>query len=156
MGKIVIECFDRRIKTRKIAKAVCKVLGQTALIKAELVMADADKIRSLNSTTRGIDKVTDVLSYPTLGGIRGAVLDKESCNTSLDGKYIMIGSIVLCEEKVREQAKEYGHSEARERDYLIIHGLLHLFGYDHMTDADKQQMRKKEKEILALLGVVDE
>ena len=102
MGKIVIECFDRKIKTKKIAKAVCKVLGQTAKIKAELITADADKIRSLNSTTRGIDKVTDVLSYPTLGGIRGAVLTKEDCNTEIDGKYIMIGSIVICEEKIRE------------------------------------------------------
>jgi probable rRNA maturation factor len=119
-------------------------------------MVDADKMKSLNSTTRGIDKVTDVLSYPTLGGIRGAVLDTKNCNTALDGKYIMIGSIVLCEEKVKEQAKEFGHSEGRERTYLIVHGLLHLFGYDHMTDADKAQMRKKEKEVLALLGVVDE
>jgi len=156
MGKIVIECFDRRIKTRKIAKAVCKVLGQTAKIKAELIMVDADKMKSLNSSTRGIDKVTDVLSYPTLGGIRGAVLDRKNCNTALDGKYIIVGSIVLCDEKVKEQAKEFGHSESRERTYLIVHGLLHLFGYDHMTDADKAQMRKKEKEVLALLGVVDE
>jgi probable rRNA maturation factor len=57
----------------------------------------------------------------------------------------------LCDAKVRAQAEEYGHSEEREREYLIIHGLMHLFGYDHMTDEDKKQMREKEKAVLAIL-----
>ncbi len=155
MGKLVIECFDKKLKLKKLAKAVYKVMVQKENLKAELIFADADKIRSLNADTRGIDKVTDVLSYPTMGGLRGIVLDKADCRTELDGKYILLGSIVLCEEKIREQALEYGHSQERERDYLIIHGLLHLFGYDHIKDADKTQMRDKEKEILAILGIGD-
>ena len=113
-----------------------------------------EEIRALNRTTRGVDSVTDVLSYPTLNDIRGVVLEKENCSTCLDGKlvkYIFLGSIVLCEERIKEQALEYGHSEERERTYLIVHGLLHLFGYDHMTDEDKKEMRDKEKAVLKIL-----
>ncbi len=152
MGKLVIECLDRKINLKKLAKAVYTVLGQKAKIKAELVFSESDNMQNLNRTTRGVDSVTDVLSYPSLDGIRGEVLLPENCVTELEGKYIFLGSIVLCDEKVRAQAKEYGHSEQDEREYLIIHGLLHLFGYDHMTDEDKKQMRDKEKQVLNLLG----
>jgi probable rRNA maturation factor len=73
----------------------------------------------------------------------------------LEGNYIFLGSIVLCEEKIRAQAIEYGNTEEQEREYLIIHGLLHLFGYDHMTDEDKKEMREKEKAILAVIHAKD-
>ena len=122
-----------------------------AKIKAELVFEDSNGIHRLNVSTRGVDSVTDVLSYPSLDGIRGKILLPENCVTELEGKYIFLGSIVLCDQKIREQAKEYGHSEEKEREYLIIHGLMHLFGYDHMTDWEKKEMREKEKEALALL-----
>ncbi|MBP5686464.1 MAG: rRNA maturation RNase YbeY, partial [Clostridia bacterium] len=79
------------------------------------------------------------------------LLLKEECGTELDGGYIFIGSIVLCDEKIKEQAQEIGHSEERERNYLIVHGLLHLFGYDHIKEKDKKEMREKENEIIALL-----
>ena len=152
MGKLVVECLDRKIRIKKLASAVYKVLGQKAHLKVELVFSDGENMQYLNRTTRDVDSVTDVLSYPTLEGIRGEVLLPENCRTELEGKYIFLGSIVLCDEKIKEQAKEFGHSEVEEREYLIIHGLLHLFGYDHMNDQDKKQMRDKEKEVLALLG----
>lgn len=152
MGKLVIECFDRKIKLRKIAKAVYKTLGQKSKIKAELVFSEGDEMQNLNRMTRGVDSVTDVLSYPSLDGIRGEVLLPENCRTELEGKYIFLGSIVLCNKKIKEQAKEYGHTEEMEREYLIIHGLLHLFGYDHLNEEDKVQMRTLEKQVLALLG----
>ncbi len=156
MGKLVIECLDRKIRLRKLAKAVYKALGQKAKIKAELVFSEGDNMQNLNRTTRGVDSVTDVLSYPSLDGIKGAVLLPENCVTELEGKYIFLGSIVLCDEKIKQQAKEYGHSEAVEREYLIVHGLMHLFGYDHMTEEDKKEMREKEKQVLALLGRSEE
>ena len=151
MGKLLIEKFDKKVKTRKIAKTVYKVLGQKSNIKVELVFESADGIHSLNRTTRGVDSVTDVLSYPSLDGIRGKILLPEDCVTELEGKYIFLGSIVLCEDKIRAQAIEYGNTEVQEREYLIIHGLLHLFGYDHMNDADKKEMRDLEKQVLSLL-----
>ena len=111
---------------------------------------------ALNRTTRGVDSITDVLSYTSLDGIKGRVLVPDDCLTELEGKYIFLGSIVLCEEKIREQAKEYGHSEEEEREFLIVHGLLHLFGYDHMTEQDRKEMREKEKEIRFILRGVRE
>lgn len=151
MGKLVLECLEKKIRVRKLAKAVYKVLGQKAKLKAEIVFSDGDNMQYLNKSTRGVDSITDVLSYPSLEGIRGAVLLPEDCKTEMEGKYIFLGSIVLCDQKIREQAKEFGHSEEREREYLTLHGLLHLFGYDHMTDEDKAEMRAKEKEVLAIL-----
>ena len=152
MGKLVIETLDRKIKVRKIAKAVYKTLGQKSYLKAEVVFSDGENMQYLNRTTRDVDSITDVLSYPSLEGIRGEVLLPENCRTELEGKYIFLGSIVLCDEKIKEQAKELGHSDEEEREYLIIHGLMHLFGYDHMTDEDKKEMRDKEKAVLKLLG----
>ncbi len=151
MGKIKLECLDRNPKLKRVAKAVYKVLGQKACFKAEVVFQDAEYMQYLNKTTRGKDSVTDVLSYPSMEGIRGKILTPNECRTELEGKYIFLGSIVLCDQKIREQAKEYGHSERREREYLVVHGLLHLFDYDHMTDSDKLEMRNKEKQIMSLL-----
>lgn len=151
MGKIKLESLEKKLRARKLAKAVYKVLGQKANFKVEVVFQESDNMQYLNKSTRGVDSITDVLSYPSMAGIRGKILMPNECKTELEGKYIFMGSIVLCDEKIAEQAKEYGHSEQREREYLIIHGLLHLFDYDHMTDADKKEMRQKEKEILAIL-----
>lgn len=156
MAKLKIECLDRKVKTRKIAKTVYKILGQTAHIKVELVFQDGEGITALNRNTRGVDSITDVLSYPSLDGIKGKILRPDDCPTEMEGKYIFLGSIVLCEEKIRAQALEYGHSEEEEKEYLITHGLLHLFGYDHMTDADKKEMRDLEKEIRFILRGVRE
>ena len=151
MGKLVIESIEKKLNLKKIAKAVYVTLGQKAKIKAELVFAKEEEIQNLNASTRGVDKVTDVLSYPTLEGVRGKVLNPQNCVTEMDRNYIFIGSIVLCEEKIKEQAIEFGHGEEVERTYLIIHGLLHLFGYDHETDEDKKEMRDMEKAVLAYL-----
>ncbi|MBR2448618.1 MAG: rRNA maturation RNase YbeY [Clostridia bacterium] len=156
MAKLKIECFDKKIKLRKIAKTVYKTLGQTARFKVELVFQDGEGITALNRNTRGVDSVTDVLSYPSLDGIKGKVLQPEDCPTELEGRYIFLGSIVLCEDKIRIQAEEYGHSEEEEREYLIVHGLLHLFGYDHMNEEDKKEMRELEKEIRFILRGVRE
>jgi probable rRNA maturation factor len=156
MAKLKIECLDRKVRTRKIAKTVYKILGQTAHIKVELVFQDGEGITALNRNTRGVDSITDVLSYPSLDGIKGKILRPDDCPTEMEGKYIFLGSIVLCEEKIRAQALEYGHSEEEEKEYLITHGLLHLFGYDHMTDADKKEMRDLEKEIRFILRGVRE
>jgi probable rRNA maturation factor len=150
MAKLFIDCEQGDFSA--LADAVYKVLGQTDDLMAEIITVSADEIRELNNSTRGIDKVTDVLSYPTLEGIRGKVVLKKDFPCDVDDGKLMIGSIVLCLERIKEQAVEIGHSEQDEREYLIVHGLMHLFGYDHMTDDDKKQMREKEKAVMALLG----
>lgn len=154
MAKLKIECLEKKkIKLKKIADAVYKTLNQTDNLKVELVYSTDREIKKLNKDTRGIDSVTDVLSYPMLDGVRGQVLKCQEHLTELDGKYLFLGSIVLCENKIREQAKELGHSEERETTYLIVHGLMHLFGYDHIKDQDKKEMRDMEKSALLKLGI---
>lgn len=152
MGKLKIECLQRKLKVKKLAAAVYQVLGQKAKLKAEVVFESGKEMTDLNRTARGVNSVTDVLSFPSLEGIKGEILERDKCNTELDGKYIFIGSIVLCDEKIRAQAQELGHSEEEERNYLIIHGLMHLMGYDHMTAEDKKEMREKEKAAVELLA----
>ena len=153
MGKLVLECLEKKLKLKKLSDAVYKTLNQKENIKAEIVFSNSEDMQALNKSTRGVDSVTDVLSYPSLDGILGEVLDKKKCRTVMDGKYIFIGSIGLCEDKILEQAKELGHSFTEERDYLIIHGLMHLFGYDHMSDEEEKVMFSRQEEILSALSI---
>ncbi len=153
MSRLKIECEEKIKGLNKIADAVYKTLDQQDDLMAELVFVDAKEIQRLNRETRKVDKVTDVLSFPTIDGIRGKIIYKKDFPFEVDGKYLFIGSIVLNEERVKEQAEELGHSEEIERQYLIVHGLCHLFGYDHMIDEDKKQMREKEKKVLSFLGI---
>ena len=123
-------------------------------ISAEIIFIDGEKIRRLNRETRGVDAVTDVLSYPSLDGIKGKEINADDFPADLDENgCVFIGSIAICTARAREQAEEYGHSYERELFYLAVHGLWHLLGYDHMTDADKIEMREREEKILSKLGL---
>ena len=66
----------------------------------------------------------------------------------------ILGDIVISVDKVREQAKNYGHSEEREFAFLIVHSMLHLFGFDHMTPEDAAEMEEKQKLILSDLNIL--
>lgn len=112
------------------------------------------KIRALNAEFRGVDRVTDVLSFPTLDRVT-LPLEKGSYPTDLDpetGK-VYLGSIVICRVRAKEQAAEYGHSEERELAYLTVHGVLHLLSFDHLNESDKAEMRAAEERILSVLGI---
>lgn len=123
-------------------------------VACELVIVDEDEIKRLNREIRKTDNVTDVLSFPSLDGIKGAYLRARDypAERDEDGN-LFIGSIAICEKRAREQAKEFGHSFARELNYLAAHGVLHLLGYDHMTDADKAEMRLREERVLKKLNL---
>ncbi len=137
-----------------LSKAVYKKLKQKAKLSAEVIFVSPEEIQTLNRTERNIDKVTDVLSFPTLDGIRGKILNLKDYPFDLDDDgNLFIGSIAVCEERAKEQAEEYGHSLTREITYLICHGLLHLLGYDHEIDSDKTQMRALEEEIMTSIKV---
>lgn len=153
MAKLYIESLSKKIKLTHIANAVYSTLNQKDDLKAELIFVSAEEIRRLNHETRKVDSVTDVLSYPSMDGVKGEILKKKNHPLEVDGRFLFIGSIVVCEDKIKEQAKEIGHSYITERTYLIVHGLMHLFGYDHMTEEDKKEMRDKEKSALKILGV---
>jgi probable rRNA maturation factor len=126
-------------------------------LAVELIFVDEEEIRRLNNETRNIDKVTDVLSYPTLDGIKGQALCGDDYPYEIDEEgNLVIGSIAICCQRAKEQAEEYGHSYERELHYLIVHGIMHCLGYDHMEEEDKVEMREKEEYILGKLGITRE
>ena len=98
-----------------------------------------DVIRNINNEYRGKDTPTDVISF--------AYNETENI-----GPFDILGDIIISEEKVREQAEEYGHSVEREFYYVLCHGMLHLLGYDHIDEEDKKVMREKEEELLKEIG----
>lgn len=123
-------------------------------LSAEVVIVDEEEIRRLNNEARKVDKVTDVLSFPSLDGIKGVRILKKRYPTETDEDgSVFIGSIALCEKRAKEQAEEFGHSYSRELNYLVTHGLLHLLGYDHMEIEEKIEMREKEEKILKKLNL---
>ena len=120
----------------------------------EFVFVDGEEIRRLNREMRDTDKVTDVLSFPTLDGIKGQAVKGEEHPYEIDEEgYLLIGSVAVCCDRAREQAAEYGHSYERELHYLLVHGIMHCLGYDHMTEEEKAEMREKEEGILTKLGI---
>ena len=140
----------------EVAEAVTKTLKQKTDFYVELDFVSARKIRRINREQRGVDKVTDVLSFPMLDGIRGKVVKKKDFpyDYDPDKKAIFLGSVIINMQRVKSQAKAFGHSEERETYYLIVHALLHLFGYDHMTEEDKCEMRALEEKIMNGLGIL--
>ena len=142
----------------EIAAKVCnQVLEQEAFpedAEISLVVADAEEVHRLNLEFRGIDRTTDVLSFPGLDFESAAdfsCIDDSSVNP--DNDCVMLGDIVICAQKVREQAAEYGHSELREFAFLTAHSMLHLCGYDHMTPEEAEEMEKRQEKALAALGI---
>lgn len=120
--------------------------------EVNLTLTDNAGIQEINKMYRQIDSPTDVLSFPmlsfeTAGDFSGLEEDYED-NFNPDTGEIMLGDIVISVERVKEQAVSYGHSERREFAFLIVHSMLHLFGYDHMTPEDAAVMEPKQKQIL--------
>lgn len=143
------------LHTEELEKVAGDFVDADVPVAVEAIFVDADEIRSLNREQRNVDSVTDVLSFPSLDGIRGKALRKKDFPYDVDEEgNLFLGSVVICRERAREQAEEYGHSYERELHYLLVHGILHCLGYDHMTDEDKAQMREKEEILLGKMGVV--
>ena len=123
-----------------------------------LLFVDNEEIRDINRETRGIDKATDVLSFPMLDYPKDKVFKEVYKETKfneiyLDGEELVLGDMVLSLERAKEQSIEYNHSFNREVCYLVVHSILHLLGYDHMEDEEKKRMRKREEEILGDLNI---
>ena len=123
-----------------------------------MLFVDNEEIREINNETRGIDRATDVLSFPMLDYEDKKVFKEVYKNenfdiTFMDGEELVLGDIVLSLERALEQSKEYNHSFEREACYLVVHSVLHLLGYDHMEEDDKKIMRKREEEILGKLDI---
>ncbi len=121
--------------------------------EVSVILIDNDEIREINLKQRGIDKITDVLSFPMLHYPQDKVfkdvyLNYEFDQSDLYDERLVIGDVALSLEKAKEQSEEFGHSFIRECAYLTVHSILHLLGYDHMEEVPKNIMRKREEEIL--------
>ena len=144
-------------KRLALEKAVAKTLQTDIPLAVETLAVDGEEIRQLNVSARGVDKVTDVLSFPTLDGIKGKKICKKQFPYDIDENgNLLIGSIVICKARAKEQAEEYGHSFERELHYLLVHGIMHCLGYDHIEDTDRAEMREKEEQVLTILGITRE
>lgn len=123
----------------KSIAAVLKVENLDENVEVSVSFVGDEEIRDLNRDYRGVDKSTDVLSFP---------MDDEFI---IDNR--ILGDVIINTRRVMEQAKELGHSDERELSYLTVHSILHLLGYDHMEDEDKKEMREREKLAMKELSI---
>lgn len=151
------EQIDETLKQNlaSVEQQVYAFLGAPKSVKVNLKFVSPAEIRTLNKTTRGIDRVTDVLSYPYTNVKVGQKLKLKDyvCDIDPTDHKLLLGDIVLCVERAKEQAKEYGHSVKREICFLFCHAMLHLMGYDHIKPEDEKIMTAKQAEILNSLNI---
>ncbi len=126
-------------------------------VEVSVTMVDKAAIRGVNEEFRGVQGETDVLSFPMMEYDAPADFDGPSFQNSMtvspETGELMLGDIMLCSEVIREQAKEYGHSELREFSFLVVHSMFHLFGYDHIAEQDRLQMEEEQRTIMNMLGI---
>lgn len=158
---ILIDNRQNKIEVTKELETVIKDVIEYTL-KAEklfidnevsVIFIDNEEIREINKKNRGIDKITDVLSFPMLNYPENKVFKDVYINYKFDesdlyDEKLVIGDVALSLEKSKQQSEEFGHSFIRECAYLTVHSILHLLGYDHMEETQKNIMRKREEEIL--------
>jgi probable rRNA maturation factor len=131
----------------QIEKVIQKVMEIEEISREgelSLTIVDETTIKDLNREYRGKDEVTDVLSFPQYD---------EFLSIKDEMDYLVIGDVVICAQRAKEQADDFGHSYSREFAYLVVHSLYHLFGFDHMNEDDKKIMREKEEAALSELGI---
>ena len=152
--KVVIENKQKTVRVptgvrlliRRCCHATLEMEGFDGSAEVDVSLVDNDMIRRINNEHRGIDAVTDVLSFP-LGQDGKYDVNPEN------GAY-MLGDIVLSIERAQTQAEQFGHSFQREIGYLTVHSVLHLLGYDHMEGGlDAVRMREKEEAVMNSVGL---
>lgn len=135
---------EEKIDKRFVRKVVKHTLKKMEAEKSEvnIIFVGLEEIHEINKTYRNVDRPTDVISF--------ALEDTEDVTVYEER---VLGDIYICLDKVHEQAKEYGHTEIREMAFLIVHGLLHLLGYDHMIKEEEKIMFGLQEEILNEMGI---
>lgn len=159
-------CYDNEheytlpFDAEKLAETViCAVLDQeNCPYEAEisLSLADEDDIRAVNRNFRNMDRVTDVLSFPMQDFGKPAEYDflEESADAfHPESGELLLGDIMICVPRMQSQAKEYGHGEKREFAFLVAHSVLHLLGYDHMTEGERECMEDRQRQVMDTLQI---
>ena len=137
--KVVEQCFkEENLENSKLCLTI--------------TLTTPENIQKINKEYRNIDRATDVLSFP--------MFEKSELDEMIEKQEFehedVLGDLVISIEKVKEQAKEYGHSFERELSYMIVHGFYHVMGYDHIKEEDKAKMRPKEEKVLNDLKITRE
>ncbi len=120
------EVLDATLEHEKVENAIFSI-----------VFVEDEEIHNMNKEYRGVDRVTDVISFAL-----------EDTKDLVYNEIRMLGDIFICIPQMKRQAADYGHSEKRELAFLTVHGILHLLGYDHMTEEDEKVMFSLQELIL--------
>lgn len=152
--------FDLGILTKKIAKEVFKNEKLIYDFSFNVKIVDNIEIKKINYKERGINKVTDVLSFPSIDFSKPSNFKKFINNKGidvsiidLDTKTIFLGDVIICYNMILKASQNYGHSIKREYSFLLTHSLFHLLGYDHMNEKDEKNMFGKQEKILSDLKI---
>ncbi len=143
---------------RALNDAILTVLREEAMsenVQISVTFTDENHIKDINRQFRDVDHSTDVLSFPMLmfSGPGKEHILPESMDYDPESDELLLGDIVLCIPTVFSQAQLYGHSVKREYVFLLVHSMLHLLGYDHILEEDRQLMEEKQQIILEKLSI---
>lgn len=149
--------FDYEEVARKVVDFSLEHEGFPYEAEVNLTLTDNDGIWAINKQFRQIDRPTDVLSFPMLSyetpGDFSFLSEENEDDFNPDTGEVILGDIIISVDKVKEQAREYGHSLKREFAFLITHSMLHLFGYDHMEPDEAAVMEDHQRKILDALDI---
>ena len=152
--KVICEDEESELfNVQKVADFAYEQLGQKESLLIEVAFVSEQEIKELNQSQRGIDSVTDVLSFPYLDGVKGQVLTPEHFGNETEEDGFLLGSVCVCLKRAKEQAEEYGHSLEREVCFLVLHGILHCFGYDHIEKDEETEMMELAEKIMQKLNL---
>lgn len=148
--------FDEKETAELVVNAALDYAGCPYEAEINLLLTTDEEIHRINLEYRDIDRPTDVLSFPMLeyetpGDFSG--LEEQEDAFDPETGELLLGDIVISKDRVLAQAEEYGHSPLREYAFLIAHSMLHLFGYDHMEEDERQVMEQKQREIMEKINI---
>lgn len=149
--------FSCEAAAETVIRQTLASIGCRYSCEVSLTLTDEESMRALNLETRGIDRVTDVLSFPmfqyTVPGRTEEAESDRAGSFNPDSGALILGDIVICPARAAAQAEEYGHSTKREFAFLVAHSMLHLLGFDHMTAEQEEEMTARQEEILNSAGI---
>ena len=148
--------FDEEALIRRVCEAALEAENCPYEAEVDVLLTDDGSIREINLAERGIDRATDVLSFPALSlpspGDFSRVEDDPFLFHPETGE-LLLGDMVISLDKVRQQAAEYGHGEARELAFLTAHSMYHLMGWDHEDEEGRADMESRQEALLQRLGI---
>lgn len=142
---------QEKVYGETMKKALSVILAKEKIdeegVEVSVSFVTPEEIQTLNRDYRNVDRVTDVLSFPQFDSVDDLIDMQEETGVA------ELGDVVICMDRAKEQAEEFGHPLEREVIYLFVHSILHLLGYDHMEEEEKAEMRAREDEVMGELGI---